>query len=121
MQCMCEDPIASSYQVHPYSLQSYQGFLPLKAKQETKISINRPCYGDITNLMMGNTLPAKYLNPGSLVVKAQINSVSLPNTLIDLGDAINVMTKHTMEILGLTNLNKSTIVLQLVDQSSIIL
>ena len=68
---------------------------------------------------MGNTLAAKYSDPGSFVVKVQINDISLSNTLIDLGAAINVMTKHTMERLGLTNLRQTTIVLQLDDQSPV--
>ena len=67
--------------------------------------------------MMGNTLVAKYPDLGSHVVKVQINGVSLPNTLIDLGASINVMTKSTMEGLGLTNLWQTTTVLQLAYQS----
>ena len=47
---------------------------------------------DLAKLMMYNTLAAKYSDPGSLIVKVQINGISLSNTLIDLGAAINVMT-----------------------------
>ena len=68
---------------------------------------------------MGNTLVAKYSELGSLVVKVQINGISLSNTFIDLGSAINLMAKYTMERLGLTNLRQNTIISQLVDQSLI--
>ena len=68
-------------------------------------------------LVMGNTLAAKYYDSGSHVVKVHINGISFSNTLIYLGVAINIMTKHTMERLGLTNIRQNTIFLQLVDQS----
>ena len=71
--------------------------------------------GDLVELVMGNTLATKYSNSGSHVVKLQINGISLSNTLIYLGAAINIMTKHIMERLGLTNIRQNTIVLYLVD------
>ena len=71
--------------------------------------------GDLVQLVMGNTLTAKY-DPGSHVVKVQINGISLYNTLIDLGVAINVMTKHTMERLGLKNIRQTTTILHVADQ-----
>ena len=49
--------------------------------------------GYLDELMMGNTLAAKYFDLGSPVVKVQINGISLSNTLIELGAAINVMNK----------------------------
>ena len=73
--------------------------------------------GDFAKLMMGNTLPAKYSNPGSPIVRVKINGISLSNTLIDLGATINVMTKQTMDRLGITNLRQTYTILQLADQS----
>lgn len=46
---------------------------------------------------MGRTHVEKYLDPGSPIVKIHINNIAIPNTLIDLGEAINVMTKSIME------------------------
>lgn len=66
-------------------------------------------------LMMGNTLSAKYSNPGSPIVKVKINGIYLSNTLIDLGAAINVMTKQTMDRLGITHLRKTSTILQFPD------
>ena len=57
--------------------------------------------GDLVELVMGNTLFAKYSNSGSHIVKVKINGTYLSNKLIDLGVAINLMTKHTMERIGL--------------------
>jgi hypothetical protein len=42
-------------------------------------------------------MPYKYSDPGNLVVTIEINGISLPNTLIYLGTAINVMPFDTMK------------------------
>ena len=76
--------------------------------------------GDLVELVMGNTLVAKYSDSGSDIVKVQIKGISLSNTLIYLGVAINIMTKHTMERLGLTDIRQNTIVLQFTDRSLVI-
>ena len=46
--------------------------------------------------MLGQVIYPKYLDPGSLVVDVHINGTMIPHTLIDLGAAINVMTKDTI-------------------------
>jgi len=45
---------------------------------------------------MGKITIQEYLDPGSPIVKAHINGVEIPNTLIDLGATINIMSKQTM-------------------------
>ena len=42
-------------------------------------------------------MPYTYNDPGNPVVTVEINGISLPNTLIDLGEAINVMPFDTMQ------------------------
>jgi hypothetical protein len=54
--------------------------------------------------MLGRIFTAKYSDPGSPIVDVQINDVLIPNTLINLGDAINIMTRETMENIGLGGL-----------------
>lgn len=49
------------------------------------------------------------------------NKISIPNTLIDLGVAINVMTLDTMKTLQVTNLQSTPIVLELANRSKFIL
>jgi len=61
----------------------------------------------------------KYVDPRSLVVKTHINGVEIPNTLIDLGETINIMRKQTMEQLKLPNLLYTPTLLQLADRSVI--
>ena len=46
--------------------------------------------------MLGRVISSKYLDLGRLVVDVHIDSIMVPNNLIDLGAEINVMTKETM-------------------------
>ena len=70
--------------------------------------------------MLGRVIFPKYLDPGSPVVYVNVNSVIVPNTLINLRDAINVMTKENMLKLNLQGiLRKTTTVLQLADRSTV--
>ena len=62
----------------------------------------------------------KYVDLGILRVTTIINKISIPNTLIDLGAAINVMTLDIMKTLQLTNLQSTPIFLELADHSKVI-
>ena len=64
--------------------------------------------------MLGKIICPKYLDPGSLVVDVHIIGKMVPHTLIDLGVAINVMTKDTMLKINLQgSLRNTTTMLQL--------
>lgn len=77
--------------------------------------------GQLFNLMLGQVICPKYLDLGSPIVDVHINGTIIPHTLIDLGAAINVMTKDTILKLNLQgSLRNTTIVLQLVDHSIVI-
>ena len=52
--------------------------------------------GKIADIMMGKITMQKYVDPGSPIVKTHINGVEIPNTLIDLGAVINIMSRQTM-------------------------
>ena len=70
---------------------------------------------------MTNTISMeKYVDPGIPRVTTIINNIHIPNTLIDLGVAINAMTLETMKTLQLTNLQHTTIVIKLADRSKVI-
>ena len=76
--------------------------------------------GQLSDLMLGKVIFPKYLDPGSPVVDVHIDGIIVPHTLIELGDAINVMTKETMLKLNIQGgLRKTTIVLQLVEKSTV--
>eukprot|EP00253_Pinus_taeda_P010529 PITA_10529 len=76
--------------------------------------------GQLSDLMLGQVIYPKYLDPGSPVVDDHINGTIIPHTLIDLEAAINVMTRDTMLKLNLqSSLRKTTTVLQLADRSTV--
>jgi len=70
--------------------------------------------------MLGQVICLKYLDPGSHVVDIHIDGTIIPHTLIDLGAAINVMTRDTMLKLNLqSSLRKTLTILQLEDHSTV--
>ena len=66
--------------------------------------------------MMGKIAMQKYVDPWSPIFKTYINGIEIPNTLIDLGVEINIMSRQTMEQLKLHNLLYTPTLLQLVDR-----
>jgi len=77
--------------------------------------------GQMSDFMLGRVIFPKYLEPGSLVVDVHIDGIIVPNTLIDFGAAINVMTKETILKIKLQgSLRRTPKVLQLVDMSIVV-
>jgi hypothetical protein len=64
-------------------------------------------------------MPYKYNDPGNPVVTVEINGISLPNTLIDLGAIINVMPFDTMQKLQINQLRPTQTMIDLADKSFI--
>jgi hypothetical protein len=64
--------------------------------------------------MTTRVISEKYVDPGIPIVTIFINNFSIPNTLIDLGATINVMTMETMQHLKIDNLRPTPTVLELV-------
>jgi hypothetical protein len=64
-------------------------------------------------------MPYKYNDPGNPFVTIEINGISLPNTLIDLGEDINVMPFETMQKLQINQLRPTQTMIELVDKSVI--
>jgi len=74
----------------------------------------------LSDLMLGQVICPKYLDPRSPVVDFHISGTMIPCILIDLGASINVMTKDTMLKLNLQgSLRKTMIVLQLANRSTV--
>eukprot|EP00253_Pinus_taeda_P020901 PITA_20901 len=76
--------------------------------------------GHLASLMKNTISIEKYVDLGIHRVTTIINNIHIPNTLIDLGAAINVMTLEIMKALRLTNLQHTTVVLELADRSKVI-
>ena len=75
--------------------------------------------GKLSDLMLGKDTPVKYDDLGNLVLIVQINHAYFPNTLVDLGATINLMTTRTLSTLGLPNPRPTPIVLELEDRSTV--
>jgi len=60
--------------------------------------------GNLVGLMKNTISMEKYVDPSIPKVTTIINNIHIPNTLIDLGETINVMTLETMKTLQLINL-----------------
>lgn len=69
--------------------------------------------------MLGKDTPVKYDDPGNPALTAQINDTDLPNTLVDLGATINVMTTGTLSTLGLSNPRPTPTILELANRSTV--
>lgn len=52
--------------------------------------------GQITYIVLGRIIVPKYMNPNNHVVNVNINRILIPNTLIELAVAINLMTRETI-------------------------
>jgi hypothetical protein len=64
-------------------------------------------------------MPYKYNYPGNPLFTVEINGISLPNTLIDLGAPINVMPFDTMQKIQINQLRTTQTMIELVDKSVI--
>ena len=67
--------------------------------------------GKLFNIMIDQPLLTKYNDPGNPTVTVHIENHPITNTLIDLGAAINVMTKDLFISLGLHGLRPTPTVL----------
>ena len=104
--------------------------IPILAKTISELSLKRPgrnprdtrkihLVGKIADIMMGKITMQKYVDPGSPIVKTHSNGVEITNTLIDLGVAINIMSRNTMEQLKIPNLLFTPTLHQLANRSII--
>jgi hypothetical protein len=77
--------------------------------------------GELSEYISKQPKITKYGNLGNPIVTITINEVSIGNTLIDLGAAINVMTATTLEQLQLKPILRPTpTILELADKTKVI-
>ena len=75
--------------------------------------------GALSDLLLGKEPPMKYEDPGNPIVTVQILGHSFPNTLVNLGATINILTTGACEKLGISTLEPTTTLLELADMSVI--
>jgi hypothetical protein len=71
----------------------------------------------LSDLILCRQEPIKYADPGNPIVTVQIQGCSFPNTLVDLGAAINILTMETCNTLGFDSFEPTPIMLQLANRS----
>ena len=64
-------------------------------------------------------MPIKYGDPRNPILTVKINGVEIPNVLVDLAAAINIITSETMNALGLGKIKPTPTILELADRSTI--
>ena len=75
--------------------------------------------GRSTYVMSRQFFMSKYVDPATPIVSFHIKNILILNTLIYLGDIINIMTKYCMEQLQLYNIHPTPTVLELTNRSKI--
>ena len=75
--------------------------------------------GTLSNLLFGGETLIKYEDPRNPIVTVQIYGHSFPNTLVDLGASANILTVETYKSLGITTMEPTTTLLELVDRSMV--
>ena len=86
-----------------------------KIKEPKAVQVKR----QLTSLMSTNVSIEKYIALGVPLVTICINKFSIPNTLIDLGAAINVMTMETLRSLNIYNIRPTPTILELENRSKV--
>eukprot|EP00253_Pinus_taeda_P003983 PITA_03983 len=108
-------------------LQAIQDIL-IYAKTIKELCIKRPrrnvignprvqVVSTLSDLLSGKETPIKYEDPGNPIVIVQIYGKTLTNALVDLGDAINILTTSTCQKLGITSAEPTSTLLELADRS----
>jgi hypothetical protein len=67
--------------------------------------------GALSDLILGRQEPVKYANLGNPIVTVQMQGCSFPNTLVDLGASINILTMETCNTLGFNSFKPTPIML----------
>jgi len=90
-------------------------FCSKKTRRKMKDPPTIHVMGKLSDIMLGKTTPVKYGDRGNLIPTMKINGVDIPNVLVDLGVAINVITSANVLTLGLLDLKPTPTVLELAD------
>jgi hypothetical protein len=100
-------------------MQRLLGNIVQRSLQRNQRPPHYSCYGKIIRFYDGKVNACKVWRSREPNLTVQINGVEIPNVLVDLGAAINVITTETMHALGLRNLKHTPTVLELADRSTV--
>jgi hypothetical protein len=72
--------------------------------------------GEVVSAVVQKNMPLKQKDPCVFIIPCVIGNASFNRALCDLGASISIMPKHVYDSLSLEPLNKTSIVIQLVDR-----
>ena len=91
-----------------------------KDRKKKKVPCSYQCHRELEDLMLGRVVNPKYVYPGIPIVDVYISGTLISKIVIELRASINVMNQDTMIKIDIQNmLRQTTIVLQLVDTSTV--
>jgi hypothetical protein len=100
----------------PFTLRSLDICALENQEERNKIPQTIHVVGQLSELMLGQTINPNYVHPGNLIMQVCIGKNMIPNIIIDLGATINIMNVEVMQILNLQNLMRQTpTILQMAD------
>jgi len=108
-------PLLQAIQDIPIYAKTIQELCAKKSTRKIKSIPTVHVVGTLFDLLLGKEELVKYEDPRNSIVTVQINECSFPNALVDLGVAINILTTTTCERLGITTLDPTMILWELVD------
>lgn len=80
--------------------------------------IERVKVGEQVSAIIQEKFPAKYKNPGMFTIPCMIGDTKFEKAMLDSGASINVMQYFVYTSLKLGPLNKTNVIIQLVDKSN---
>lgn len=100
--------------------------IPIYAKSIKELCIRKPkrrittnptvqVVGTLSDLLSRREAPIKYEDLGNSIVMVQINGQTFSNSLVDLGAAVNILTTTTCQKQGITSVEPTSTLLELVD------
>ena len=93
--------------------------MPKESRKEKEGSPTIQFIGQSADQLTNQIRVDKYEDPRNPIVTVCIKGTYIPNTLIDLGAAINVMTLQMMRELNILNIRPTPTMLELADISKI--
>ena len=85
-------PLLQALRDVPIDARTIRDICVKKPGRKTKDPLTVHVMGDLSALMFGKTPPVKYGDPSQPTVTVQIGKTMIPQVLVDLGAAINIMT-----------------------------
>jgi hypothetical protein len=110
-------PLLQALQDIPIYAKTIKELCGKNPRRKTKNPSTVHVVGTLSDLILGKQEPVKYTDPGNPVVTVQIQGCFFPNTLVDLGATINILTIETCNVLGITSFEPTSIMLELADRS----